>query len=62
MKMLGYNFEILYKPGNENKAADALARKSETDGEIWAISTMQIMGLEEVEKEILEDEKLRGIV
>lgn len=60
--MHGYNFEILYKPGNENKAAETLSQKSEVEGKFWAITMTQIMGLEELEKEISKDEKLRGIV
>ena len=41
-KMLGYEFEIVYKKGKENVVANALSRKDEKDeGLLFAISILQ---------------------
>ena len=43
MKLLGFDFEIQYRPGGENKAADALSRKEGSISEM-AICTLAHWG------------------
>lgn len=57
-KLLGFNFEIKYKPGIENKAADALSQKLQFS----ALSTVQFFEWDDLEEEISKDEKLRRVV
>lgn len=57
-KLLGFDFEIKYKPGTENKAADALSRKLQFS----TLSTVQFFEWDDLEEEISKDEKLRKIV
>ena len=43
-KMLGYDFEIIYKKGNKNVVADALLRKDEdVEALLCAISIIEAM-------------------
>lgn len=46
-KLLGFEFDIVYKPGMENKAADALSRKTELT-ELFAVSVSTALQLEEI--------------
>lgn len=56
-KILGFNFDIHYKPGLENKAADALSRKDPVL-ELYAVSVPVSIQLEEVGSEVDKDEEL----
>ena len=48
VKLMGYDYEILYRPGIDNKAADALSR---VHGELAALSSPQHSWLTEIHKE-----------
>ena len=57
-KLLGYDFEIKYKAGKENRAADALSRKHY----FGAISSITFHDWEGLEEEVQQDCKLRDIM
>lgn len=44
-KLLGFDFDIVYKPGLDNKAADALSRKTEVS-ELYAVTVSTALQLE----------------
>ncbi|CAH9111194.1 unnamed protein product, partial [Cuscuta epithymum] len=52
-KLMGYNFTIKYKPGCENKAADALSRKASFS----ALSIVNCQEWDGLEEELLTDPK-----
>ena len=54
--LLGYDFEILYQPGPQNKVADALSRKEQLP-ELNSLTTQGI-----VDMEIEKDEELQKII
>lgn len=39
-KLLGYDYEILYRPGRANGVADALSRKAEEDSQLLSLTTL----------------------
>ena len=53
-KLLGFDFEIVYKPGLDNKAADALSRQMEVK-ELYAVSVTTALQLEEIACEVDKD-------
>lgn len=59
-KILGFDFDIHYKPGLENKAADALSRK-EGVPELFVISVPAAIQLEQICCEVDKDPELRKI-
>ena len=58
-KMLGYEFEIIYKKGKQNIVADALSRKDEAiKSLLYAISIIQPYWISEVRDEWKNDEEI----
>nr|KYP38490.1 Retrotransposable element Tf2 [Cajanus cajan] len=61
-KLLGYNFKIIYKPGLENKGADALSRSFE-EGELKTMVSMPIwLDCQNVVGEVHKDEKWKKVI
>ncbi|TYK27396.1 Transposon Tf2-6 polyprotein [Cucumis melo var. makuwa] len=53
-KLFEYSFEVIYKPGLENEAADALSRKS-TDVQLCGISIPVTVDLKAIKEEVESD-------
>ena len=60
-KLLGYDFEILYQPGLQNKAADALSRMDQPV-ELKSLTTTGIIDVRLIEKEVENDVELKKII
>ena len=59
-KLLGYAFEVVYKPGLENKAADALSRMPPTI-HLNQLTSQKIIDVGVIREEVNKDEKLQKI-
>ena len=60
-KLMGYTFQIQYKPRSMNSAADALSRKEETMA-LQAISVVGISDLSRFEEELHKDGHLMTVL
>lgn len=63
--MLGYDFEVLYRWGANNKVADALSRQLKSEeGQIFHLSTSSIISelLQQVQQSYQSDVKLQKVV
>ncbi|KAL0541701.1 hypothetical protein IC582_021756 [Cucumis melo] len=60
-KLLGYDFEILYQPGLQNKATDALLRM-DMNPELQTMTTTGIVDMETVAREVKKDVELQKTV
>ncbi|KZV41973.1 peroxidase 64 [Dorcoceras hygrometricum] len=61
-KLLGYEFDIKYKAGTQNCAADALSRRQEEGLELKGISVPIWIEHEEIKAAVQQDPKLRNII
>lgn len=59
--MLGYSFEVHFKPGSSNRVADALSRKNARDIELGSLLTTQTIDWTKVKEEINSDSLLKQI-
>lgn len=60
-KLLGFDFDIVYKPGLENKAADALSRVVGPQ-ELYTVSVNTALQLEEIASEVDKDQGLQTLM
>lgn len=61
-KLLGYRFDIIYKPGLENKGADALSRMHDSVTFGAMIHYPEWVGCQDVTAEVHQDPKLKKII
>lgn len=61
-KLLGYSYEIVYKPGAQNKVADVLSRMHETVSQCFTITIPHWDFLKKLQREFQEDHDLQQLI
>ena len=61
-KIQVFDFNILYKKGKENRVADNLSRKHDSDASLCAISIVVLEWISEVQSEYVKDPETRKII
>jgi hypothetical protein len=61
-KMLGYDYEIIYKKGKENVVVDALSRKYEEEGSLFSLSFIVVDWVNEVHNEWFTNPNISSLI